>query len=292
MAVARRQMLRAALPLLWPALALANLDIPYRAITPGVRMPVISIGTGGLESKACSSIVRNWLSLGGRGVDTALVYRDQRTVAETIAASGIDRSDIFITTKIPGCAFARASIEADLRQLNTSYIDLMLIHFPRGNCSEAWEVLEDFHARGVLKAIGVSNFRRSDFESLLKTAKVVPAVNQIQHNILEHDDDTIAFCQANNITVEAYSPLGRAGHSGDIAGNKAIQGVAAKHGVSVYQVALKWILQHGHMLTFQSTSAEHQQQDADLFSFSLSDAEMSMLDGLRGATPTWQEMFA
>lgn len=270
---------RRALALLWPAVVAGTLSIPLRQIAHGVRMPVLSIGTGGLESKEAYTIVQDWLGLGARGVDTAWIYRDQEVVAKAISDLGVPRGEVFITTKIPGCADVKAMVEADLKQLGTDYLDLLLIHFPRmGDCSQAWTVLEDFHARGVLKAIGVSNFRKSNLEALLKTAKVVPAVNQIEHNVLNHDDETIAFSEANNITIEAYSPLGRSNHSGDIPGNEAIQAIAASHNVSAYQVALKWILQHGHILTFQSTSQQHQQVDADLFGFNLTKEEMSTLD--------------
>jgi len=123
-------------------------------------------------------------------------------------------------------------------------------------------------------------------EKLLKTAEVKPSVNQIQHNILEHDDDTVACAAENNIAIEAYSPLGRQGHSGNITGNPTIKKVAANHKVSTYQVAMKWILQHGHLVTFQSSKKEHQASDADVFSFNLTADEMSSLDKL--GTPASQ----
>jgi len=173
-------------------------------------------------------------------------------------------------------------VEKDLKQLNTDYIDLMLIHFPgKGDCSKTWAALENYHAKGVLKAIGVSNFKRSNIESLMKTAKVVPAVNQIKHNVLSHDDDTISSSLAHNITIEAYSPL-----KSGISRNRVIQSVAAAHSVSTYQVALKWILQHGHVLTFESKSTAHQKEDADIFNFTLTDDEMSKLDGLQTSSAT------
>merc|ERR1712129_471258 len=98
-----------------------------------------------------------------------------------------------------------------------------------------------------------------------------------------HDDATIAFCQAHNIMVEAYSPLGRGGHSGDISDNQVIKTIAAGHEVTAYQVAMKWILQHGHIVTFQSISAEHQRVDANVFGFDLTAQEMAALDGLQAA---------
>jgi len=247
-------------------------------------MPVLSIGDGGQESKKGENITTNWLTLGGRGIDTALSYKNQATVAKAIAEVGVDRKDVFITTKVPGCANTAKNVEEDLKELGTDYIDLLLIHFPSGDdCGAAWATLEDYHGRGVLKAIGVSNFKRANIESLMKTAKVVPAVNQIEHNVLNHDDDTIACAQEHNITIEAYSPVGRSGESGNISGNAVIQSIATAHKVSAYQVALKWILQHGHILTFQSSSQAHQQEDADVFGLTLTGAELSKLDSLQAS---------
>merc|ERR1712185_658534 len=108
----------------------------------------------------------------------------------------------------------------------------------------------------------------------------VPAVNQIELNILNHDDEAIAYAEKNNITIEAYSPLGRSGESGDISGNKVIQRIAAGHNVSTYQVAMKWILQHQYLLTFQSSSELHQKEDVDLFGFNLTADELVLLDKL------------
>jgi len=262
--------------------SIANLDIPVKAIAAGVNIPVVSIGVGGVESQAAHSIVQNWLQLGGRGIDTAFVYRNQKEVATAISEAGVARSDLFITTKVPSCFLVKEFVEADLLQLGTDYIDLLLIHSPRfGNCTDAWSILEHYHAKGVLRAIGVSNFKKNDLQNLLQNAKVVPAVNQIQLNVLEHDDDIINFSTAHGITVEAYSPLGRGNKSGDILGSKVIQSVASRHNATVYQVALRWILQHGHILTFQSSSQAHQQQDANLFGFNLTHAEMAALDNVQ-----------
>jgi len=273
------------IPLIAP-IALAIVNVPTREIAPGVSMPLISIGTGGLESSAAMNITMDWLELGGRGVDTAYIYRDQNIVAKAIADAGISRKDVFITTKIPGCLRTQYFVEQDLKLLGTDYIDLLLVHepIPDWNCAAAWTVLEDYHSKGVLKAIGVSNFKRGSIEKLMKTAKIVPAINQIQHNILEHDDDTIACLAENNITLEAYSPLGRSGESGNISGNPVIKRVAANHNVSTYQVALKWILQQGHVMTFQSSKKSHQEADADVFKFNLTASEIATLDKLGAIT--------
>jgi len=277
--------------------ASANVQIPTQEIAAGVNMPVVLIGTGGLEHDQATEIVTNWMHAGGRGVDTAVMYRDQDVVAKAINASGVSRKDVFITTKIPGCYDAEKMVEFCLSQLGTDYVDLLLIHTPtcpvyypncsalekEWNCTATWETLEKYHSRGILRAIGVSNFEKQHLEPLLRTATVVPAVNQIQLNVLRHDDDTIEFSRAHNITIEAYSPLGRSNHSGDITGNPSMRAIAAAHNVTTYQVAMKWVLQHGHVVTFQSTSEAHQQVDADLFGFNLTDREMGDLDALQSS---------
>jgi 2,5-diketo-D-gluconate reductase A len=261
--------------------ALAAVDVPLVEITAGVQMPSISIGTGGQEMSAASEITTAWLSQGGRGLDAAYGYNNEEAVAEAIEASGLARADLFITSKIPGCDDAENYIKANLEKLKTDYLDLLLVHFPRGDCAKGWQVLEQYHADGVLKAIGISNFERTHIESLMKTAKVVPHVNQFQLNVLEHDDDQIAASQQHAIKVESFSPLGRSGSSGDISGNPTIQKIATAHNVSTYQVAIRWIIQKGHLLTFQSSNAAHQASDADVFNFSLTTSDMDELDRLQ-----------
>jgi len=264
---------------LLPALAL-TMDIPTKEIAPGVKMPVVSIGTGGQERSDAQEIVENWLSLGGRGIDGGYAYGNQGAVKAAIASSGVKREDLFITTKIPGCSSAQKNLDANLKSLGVDYVDLVLIHFPSGDCVSAWKTMEEFQKSGKTKAIGVSNFKKSNLQQILKAATVKPAINQIEHNVLEQNGDTATFSEQNGIIVEAYSPLGRSGQSGDIPGNAVIKAVAASHSVSTYQVALKWILQHDRVLTFQSSSKAHQQSDADIFGFTLTDEEMSKLDQL------------
>lgn len=255
-------------------------EIPTKEITSGVHMPVMSIGDGGEQTDKAKVITSQWLSLGGRGIDTAYDYGNQGDVAQAIVDSGVNRDELFITTKIPGCDDAESYIQKDLQLLNTTYIDLLLIHFPDGDCTNGWATLEDFYDRGILKAIGVSHFNRSHIAALMKTAHVTPHVNQILLNVIEHDDDQINASLEQGMQVEAYCPLGRGGMTGDIPGNPIIQSIAAAHNVSTYQVAIRWILQSGYSLTFQSSKRSHQESDADVFSFELNNNEMNQLNGL------------
>jgi len=260
--------------------------VPSQEIAPGVAMPVLSIGTwtqGTAEN--ATAIVAEWLAQGGRGIDTAYIYFDQDKVADALAASGVDRKEVFVTSKLPACVgerLARYFVEQDLKRLRTSYIDLMLVHMPYGvDCAGTWAALEAFVAAGKLRAIGVSNFKVSHLTKLLTTAKITPAVNQIEWNVYAHDDSTAAFCRQHNITVESYSPFGQNhfGQHSSIFKDARIAPIARAHNVSNAQVALRWILQRGHVVTFMSSSAAHQASDAAL-AFDLAEAELTALDTL------------
>jgi diketogulonate reductase-like aldo/keto reductase len=263
----------------------ATATLPTKEIAPGIAFPIVNIGTwlAGSRKEDAHEINKNWLAQGFRGIDTALIYNDQGDIAKAITESGIAREDLFITSKIPGCFTASASVDSDLKQLNTDYIDLMLIHSPigGGNCKNTWKVLEDYVAQGKLKSIGVSNFHAKQMQQVMDKATVPIAVNQIEYNVFSHDEDIIAFCDAHNITVEAYSPLSGQRGAQSVFTDETVKGIAATHNVSAAQVALRWIVQRGHTLAVLSSSSEHQANDADLWSFELADDEMDTLTKLQ-----------
>jgi diketogulonate reductase-like aldo/keto reductase len=260
--------------------AVAVATLPTKEIAPGVKLPLVNIGTwlAGSKTEDAHEITKNWLAQGFRGIDTALIYNDQKDIAAAIKESGIPREEIFITSKLPGCAAAAASVNADLSQLNVDYIDLMLIHSPIGfSCPNTWKVLEDFVAQGKLKSIGVSNFNVKQLQQVMDKATIPIAVNQIEYNVFSHDEEIIKFCDANNITVEAYSPLSGANGAQSVFKDETVKGIAGAHNVSAAQVALRWIVQRGHTLAVLSSSTEHQANDADLWSFELTDDEVDTL---------------
>lgn len=266
------------------------MSIPAREIAPGVNLPYVSMGTWTEGTKSgdlnVSAIVNNWLDLGGTGIDTAWVYFTQGDIAKVLKARGTDRKKLFITSKFPTClgSFAtRKFIESNLKSLQTDYIDLMLIHapgLPLAGCDDTWKVMEEYHAKGVLKSLGVSNWGPRQFKSLKYTIK--PAVNQIQFNVFSHDDETEQYCRDNNITVMAYSPLGDPARTHrSVFTEPTITTVAHKYNVSQAQVALRWVVQKGYPLAVLSTNKEHQANDADLFSFKLDSDDVSTLDKLK-----------
>jgi len=277
-----------------PLLASSKIDIPTKQIADSVHMPMVNIGTWTEGTKAAdkniTAIVGNWLDLGGRGIDTAYVYFTQKAIADTLATYSIPRKDLFITSKIPTCLGASRTkyfLDYDLKKLNTDYLDLVLIHAPGTvlGCDDTWKVMEDYVKQGKLKSIGVSNWGPKQFKGLKYT--IPPAVNQVQFNVYSHDDATEKYCKENNITIEAWSPLGDPARTHkSIFSDATIKGIAAKHNVSAAQVALRWIVQKGHALTFLSSNKEHQANSADLFGFNLEDDEVSKLDGLRVSEET------
>ena len=244
-------------------------------IAPGVFMTRLNAGhpDDGKRNETASALA--WLAAGGRGIDTALSYHNQRDVGAAVRASGVPRSEIFVTTKVP-CRSAEKSIDEDLSQLQMTSVDLLLIHFPcesTEGTKTAWKALQAAHAAGKARAIGISNFAKKDIDAVLSLGGVGPAVNQCQMSVGSHDDETIAYGKAHNITYEAYSPLRRV----DL-GDKRIKAIATAHGVSTAQVALKWIDQQDILIaTSPGTDAEYIKEDLALGSFTLADDEMDKL---------------
>lgn len=263
-------------------------------------MPWASIGTGTADKigddKNVSLIVRNWLANGGRGIDTAWLYFNQKDVAKAIAESGVDRKDIFITSKIMMCmpkAAVEWQVESDLKSLKTDYIDLMLVHTPAGIlnwCAETWEVLETIKEAGKFRAIGISNFVRKDIEKLMKTAKVKPALNECQYNVFYHNDDTEAAAREHDIPMHAFSPftdfkMTKPEHE-TVFNDPTVKQVAAKYNVSAAQVAARWVYQRGNTFVFLSSNPAHQANSVDFMGFDLADADMTVLDDLKRGPKT------
>lgn len=287
-----------------PRFVLGKLAIPAVEIAPGVSMPTISIGTGGTidptRPEDASIMVANWLEQGAVGIDTACNYKNQDLISKTIANSTVKREDLFITSKVNGCESAdktSGEIEATLQQLNTTYVDLMLVHwrilgipsrwfpsFLKPSCAATWSVLEEYQKKGVLRAIGVSNFADGDLRDLAKTARMTPAVNQVEWNVFYHNDATAEYCKEHNITIEAYAPFTdeyNVFNRRSVSKDPTVMRIAAKHNVSAFQVAGRWVVQAGHVVTFGSSKKSHQANSADIFGWSLADDDMQALNAVQ-----------
>ena len=269
---------------------------PFKNIGAGVEMPRVSLGHPDGPGKLNESeALELWLSVGGVGVDTAYSYMNQKSVGEAVRASGKPRSDVFLTTKIPGCVgFEKANqyIKEDLQQLGMDYVDLLLIHFPLvtryppvratdKQIIETWRALENALHNNLTRAIGVSNFNASDVGVILNAGLTTPSVNQCELSVGYHDDETVHFCLEHGITYEAYSPLGRGGdYPGCKRNDTRIEEIATAHNKSFAQVCLRWIVQQNLTLAVSSTKESHDEENLDIFDFSLSESEMEVLSSI------------
>jgi len=257
----------------------------------GVRIPRIGFGTWQIEDgPPAYDAVLCALRTGYRHVDTARAYGNEASVARAIADSGLDRARMFVTSKLPAEikteAGARQAFEHTMEALGPAAPDLYLIHAPwpwseigkdcRAGNRKVWSVLEELYTAGRCRAIGVSNFTVADLTDLMAVAKVTPHVNQIRFYVGDTQEDVTRFCQERGILVEGYAPLA----TGKIVANPEIAVVARRHGVSVPQVCIRYVLQRGVLPLPKSTHPEFIRQNAEV-DFQLTPEDMQYLDNLR-----------
>ena len=248
----------------------------------GLAMPWLGFGVFKVEEgDEVERAVRTALETGYRSIDTAALYNNERGVGRAMRASGIPREEIFLTTKVWNddmrAKRTLAAFKESLERLGTDYVDLYLVHWPvDGYYKETWRAMEEIYASGRAKAIGVSNFMIHHLEDLLGESEIIPAVNQIEFHPLLVQEELLVFCQSQAIQVEAWSPLMR----GKILEKEAIVGIAEKYAKTAAQVILRWDLKHGVVTIPKSTHAERIAENADIFDFTLSEADMQALDAL------------
>jgi len=230
------------------------------------------------------------LEKGYRHIDTAWVYGNEESVGKAIADSGIERSEIFLTTKLPAQIKDDSKVietfEDSLKTLGVDYVDLYLIHAPwpweeRGADYTAenikiWKKMEEIYKSGRAKAIGVSNFNVKDLQAILDTGEIVPAANQIRFYIGSTEEEITKFCQDNNILIEAYSPLA----TGRILDNEQVVAIAQKYGKTVAQICIRYVLQRGTLALPKSTHEEYIVQNADV-DFEIDAEDMEYLNSLK-----------
>lgn len=261
------------------SVAHGTVDASTVQIAPGVMMPFVSLGHPDDNSTVAEDLAI-WFRLGGVGIDTAWMYKNQPQIAAYLKTAAIPRQRYFMTTKIlcqNTTEEALAYVYEDLKELELKYVDLLLMHDPcahdvRGT-QATWRALQIARARGLTRAIGVSNFNIGDINAVLAMGGVPPAVNQCRMSVGFHDDATIAHCAAHGITYEAYSPLRHTNLT-----DSRLLAIAKRVGKSTAQVALRWITQQGCPLaTSPGASAAFAKQDLELDSFVLSEEEMRTL---------------
>lgn len=252
----------------------------------GVKMPGFGLGVFKVEEgEELISAVKTAIVHGYRSIDTAAIYGNEEGVGkgirEGIKAAGISREDVFVTSKVwnadLGYEATLKAYETSLEKLGTGYLDLYLIHWPvEGKYKEAWRALETLYKEGRVKAIGVSNFQIHHLEELMKGAEIKPVINQVEYHPRLTQKDVQAFCRANDIQLEAWSPL----MQGELLDQELLQKIADKHGKSVAQIILRWDIQNGVVTIPKSTKEHRIIENASVFDFELTPEEMEQIDGL------------
>jgi len=258
-------------------------------LNDGNEIPQLGYGT--FQSKGVEAYqgVKDALEVGYIHIDTAAVYGNEVEVGQGIKDSGVNREDIFVTTKlwneVRGYDETKDALEQSLLRLGLDYVDLYLIHWPnpikyRDNWKEmnalSWQAMEDLVKEGKVKSIGVSNFQVKHLDALLESAKVIPAVNQIRAIPSDLKEETVKYCQDKDIKIEAWSPLGQ----GELLNNEVIVNIANKHGKTPAQVCIRWSLQEGYIPLPKSVHKQRIIENKDVYDFELTDEEMNEIKGI------------
>lgn len=258
----------------------------------GVKVPTPGFGTFLTPDGAtCVEAVRTAIAAGYTHIDTAAVYGNEKSVGEGIQESGIKRSDLFVTSKVwnteRGYDKTLKAFDKTLRDLQLDYLDLYLIHWPANTLQfgneadrlnvDTWKAMERLHEEGLVRSIGLSNFMQHHIEPVFVRANICPMVNQIEYHPGFTQCECVEFCQKNNILVEAWSPLGR----GNVLNNPLLKTIAAQHGKSVAQVAIRWVMQTGVLPLVKSVTPSRIKENIDVFDFDLSQQEMLEIASLK-----------
>jgi 2,5-diketo-D-gluconate reductase A len=254
-------------------------EIPRLELNNGVQMPVLGFGVYQVPAEQTEQVVSDALAAGYRSIDTAAAYRNEKAVGRAIAASGIPRSELFVTTKLwiqdVGEGNARRAFEASLERLGLDYVDLYLIHQPLGDYYRSWREMQDINREGLARAIGVSNFYPDRLVDLIGHNEITPAVNQIETHPFNQRVADQAVMREHGVQIESWGPFAEGRNN--IFSNPVLSEVGAAHGKSVAQVILRWLIQRGVVVIPKSVRPERMAENLDIFDFQLSGDEMARI---------------
>jgi 2,5-diketo-D-gluconate reductase A len=252
----------------------------YVTLNNDVQMPALGFGVFQVPDPAeCEQAVAQALKTGYRLIDTAASYANEEAVGRALAASGIPREELFVTTKLwvadAGYDQAKQAFARSLEKLGLDYLDLYLIHQPYGDYYGAWRAMEELYAEGVIRAIGVSNFHPDRLIDLILNNKVMPAVNQIETHVFNQRTADQNLASEHSIQIEAWGPFAE-GQNGFFT-DPMLTKIAENHNKTVAQVALHWLIQRGIVAIPKSVRADRMVENIDVFDFNLSDEEMHQI---------------
>jgi len=256
--------------------------IPDVKLNNGLKIPILGFGTYGLSGDVCQKSVVEAIAAGYRLIDTAKVYGNEVEVGKAIKQSGVDRKQLFVTSKLwvddAGYENAKKGFEETLRKLGLEYLDLYLIHRPRGDVKGSWKAMEELYKAGKIKAIGISNFGPEQLKDLLSYAEVKPVVNQIETHAYFQQTNDYNVLKQHNIQMEAWAPFAE-GRNG-LFTNSVLTQIAKKYDKTTAQVSLRWHYQRGIVSIPRSSQKAHIIENLNIFDFKLDVADMKAIEKL------------
>ena len=249
----------------------------------GVVMPILGYGVFQIpDPQECERCVVEAIGSGYRLIDTAASYLNEEAVGRGIKNAGVPRTDLFVTTKLwvqdTGYERTQQAIEKSLRRLQLDYLDLYLIHQPFGDVHGSWRAMQDALKAGKVRAIGVSNFHPDRLMDIIGFNEVVPAVNQVEVNPFHQQEDSVAFMRENGVQAEAWAPFAEGRNN--LFQNEALVDIGRKHGRSVGQVVLRWVVQRGIVALAKSVRKERMEENLRVLDFALDEADMARISQL------------
>jgi len=257
------------------------------------EMPIIGLGTWRSKPDDAYKAVLTALNGGYRHIDTAQVYGNEEMIGQAIKDSKVKREEIFLTTKVwnsdQGYEATLNAFNESIKRLDVEYVDLYLIHWFKGyeNSLSTYRALEELYKKGLVKAIGVSNYNIHHLQHLLDNVEIKPMVNQVETHVTLQNHFLHNFCKENKIQLEAYAPL-MSRNISQLLENETMQEIAKKYNKSVPQVAIRWLIERGIVVIPKSVTPSRIEENFNVFDFSLSDEDMSKIRGLN----TGRKIFA
>lgn len=251
-------------------------------LSNGIKMPQLGYGVYQVTQDECERCVSDALQVGYRSIDTAQSYFNEEQVGAAIEKSGIERKDIFLTTKVwvehYGYEAAKQSVLESMQKLRTDYLDLCLLHQPFSDYYGAWRALEELYEAGKIRAIGVSNFYPDRLVDICSFARIKPMINQVEVHPFNQQEKAKKWMEKYKVQMEAWAPFGEG--RGNMFTNQVLSEIGKKYGKSVAQVILRWHLQRGVVVIPKSTHIERMQENLNVFDFVLSDEDIAAITSL------------
>jgi 2,5-diketo-D-gluconate reductase A len=267
-------------------------SIPTVTLNNGVKMPMLGFGTLYLTGSTGEHCVADAISVGYRLIDTATVYQNEDAVGAGIKLSGINRKELFVSTKLwvddSGYENAKKAFEKSLNTLGLDYVDMYLIHRPRGDVKGSWKAMEELYKAGKIRASGVSNFDAAQLDDLIANSTVKPAINQIETHVFFQQQKAQEMLKQRRIQMEAWSPFAEGRN--ELFNNPVLATIGKKYNKSNAQVSLRWLYQRGIVAIPRTSKKEHMIENLNIFDFKLNEQDMktiAKLDLNTSQFPEW-----